>query len=193
MWHMCWILVRHLPLHWHKGSWRPPNCSPTPLTTWWRHQMETFSALLAICAGNLPVPGEFPAHRPVTRSFDVFFDVRLNKWLSKQSWGWWFETLWCPLWRHRNDISCWSTPKTMSKRENWKSVSSECVVVEIAHSPEITRVENIACLSTDKNTFKLFGIYIVCVVQLIMSTTDTPATDSCLFNVQPSWMLNKFI
>ena len=40
--------------------------------------METFSALLAICAGNSPVTGEFPAQSPVTRSFDVFFDLRLN-------------------------------------------------------------------------------------------------------------------
>ena len=47
--------------------------------TWWRHQMETFSALLALCAGNSPVPGEFPSQRPVTRSFDVFFDLRRNK------------------------------------------------------------------------------------------------------------------
>ena len=70
--------------------------------SWWRNQMETFSALLAICAGNSPVPGEFPAQRPVTRSFDVFFDLRLNKPLSKQSWGWWFETLSRPLWRHCN-------------------------------------------------------------------------------------------
>ena len=60
---------------------------------WWRHQMETFSALLAICAGNSPVPGEFPTQRPVTWSFDVYFDLRPNKRLSKQSWGWWFETL----------------------------------------------------------------------------------------------------
>ena len=52
--------------------------------------------------GNSPVPGEFPAQRPVTRSFDVFFD--LNKRLSKQSWGWWFETLSYPLWRHRNVV-----------------------------------------------------------------------------------------
>ena len=50
----------------------------------WRHQMETFSALLAICAGNSPVPSEFPTQRPVTRSFHVFFDLRLNKRLSKQ-------------------------------------------------------------------------------------------------------------
>ena len=70
--------------------------------SWWRHHMETFSALLAICAGNSPVPGEFPAQRPVTRSFDVFFDLRLNKRLSKQSWGWWLETTWRSLWRGCN-------------------------------------------------------------------------------------------
>ena len=72
---------------------------------WWRHQMETFSALLVICAGNSPVPGEFPTQRPVTRSFDVFFDLRLNKQLNKQSWGWWFETLSRSLWRHCNGLS----------------------------------------------------------------------------------------
>ena len=62
-------------------------------------------ALLAICAGNSPVTGEFPAQRPVTRSFDVFFDLRLNKQLSKQRWGWWFETPSRPLWRHCNGIA----------------------------------------------------------------------------------------
>ena len=71
---------------------------------WWRHQMEIFSALLALCAGNLPVTNKFPAQRPVTWSFDVFFDRRLNKWLSKQPWGWWFETPSWSLWHHCNDI-----------------------------------------------------------------------------------------
>ena len=47
--------------------------------------METFSALLVICAGNSPVHGEFPTQRPVTRSFDVYFDMHPNKRLSKQS------------------------------------------------------------------------------------------------------------
>ena len=61
--------------------------------TWWRHQMEAFSALLDLHAGNSPVTGEFPAQRPVTRSFDVFFDLHLNKRLRKQSLGCW-------LWRH---------------------------------------------------------------------------------------------
>ena len=64
--------------------------------------METFSALLAICAGNSPFSGEFPAQRPVTRSFGDFFDLRSNKRLSKQLWGWWFETHSPPLWRHSN-------------------------------------------------------------------------------------------
>ena len=64
---------------------------PKMFSSWWRHPMETFSALLALCEGNSPVTGEFPWQRPVTWSF-VFFDLRLNKRLSKQSWGWWFET-----------------------------------------------------------------------------------------------------
>ena len=54
---------------------------------------------------NSPVTGEFPAQRPVTRSFDVFFDLRLNIRLSKQSSGWWFETPLHPLWRHCNGTS----------------------------------------------------------------------------------------
>ena len=54
--------------------------------------METCSALLALCAWNSPVTGEFPSQRPVTRSFDVFVDLRLHKRLSKQSRRRWFET-----------------------------------------------------------------------------------------------------
>ena len=72
---------------------------------WWRHQMETFSALLALCVRNSPVTGEFPTQRPVTRSFDVFFDLRLNQQLSKHWRRWWFETPSHSLWRHNND--CW--------------------------------------------------------------------------------------
>ena len=64
--------------------------------------MEIFSALLSICAGNSPVAGEFPAQRPGTRIFDIFFDLRLNKRLSKQRRGCWFEKLLRLLWRHRN-------------------------------------------------------------------------------------------
>ena len=55
---------------------------------WWRHQMETFSALLAICAGNSPVIGEFPSQRPVTRSFDVsLICARINGWVNNREAG----------------------------------------------------------------------------------------------------------
>ena len=83
---------------------------------WWRHQMETFSALLVICAGKSPVPGEFPTQRPGTRSFDVFFDLRLNRRLSKQSWGWWFEMLSRPLWCHCN---------AMQRQQTWRHDNSQ--------------------------------------------------------------------
>ena len=52
--------------------------------------------------GEFTGPGEFPAQRPVTRGFDVFFDLLPDKRLSKQWWGWWFETPSHSLWRHRN-------------------------------------------------------------------------------------------
>ena len=71
---------------------------------WWRHQMETFFALLALCAGKSPVTDELPSQRPVARSFDVFFDLRLNKRLSKQSRRRWFETPSRSLWRRCKPI-----------------------------------------------------------------------------------------
>ena len=74
--------------------------------SWWRHQMETLCALLALCAGNSPITGEFPSQKPVTLSFAVSFDLCLNKRLSKQSWSWWFETPSCLLWRQCN-VEVW--------------------------------------------------------------------------------------
>ena len=85
---------------------------------WRRHRMETFSALLALCAGNSPVTGEFPSQRPVTRSFDVFLDLRLNKRLSKQSGHQWYETPSRSLWRHCNVIS-WVKQNSSTKRTFW--------------------------------------------------------------------------
>ena len=67
----------------------------------WKH----FPRYWPFCAGNSPVTGEFPTQRPVMQSFDIFFDLRLNKRLSKQSRVWWFETPWHPLWRQCDDIS----------------------------------------------------------------------------------------
>ena len=64
--------------------------------------MEIFSALQTLRAGNSPVTGEFPSQRPVIRSFDVFFDLSLNKRLSKPSRRRWFETPARSIWRHCN-------------------------------------------------------------------------------------------
>ena len=46
--------------------------------------METFSALLALCAGNLSVTGEFPSRRPVVRSFDFFMYAWINGWVNNR-------------------------------------------------------------------------------------------------------------
>ena len=89
------------------------------------HQMEIFSALLALSAGKSPVTGEFPSQRPLTQSFDVFLDLRLsfdvfldlrlNKRLSKQSWSWWSETPSRSLWRHSSGR--WFSRLTQSRME----------------------------------------------------------------------------
>ena len=68
--------------------------------------------------GNSPVTGEFPTSRPVTRTFDVFFDLRVNRRLRKQWWGWWFDTLWCPLLRHCKVYKrCWDASRVFSNKE----------------------------------------------------------------------------
>ena len=69
--------------------------------------METFSALLAFCAGNSPITGEFPTQRLVTRSFDVCLDLGLNQQLRRR----WLWTPWRSLWHHCNDVHfCDSSP-----------------------------------------------------------------------------------
>ena len=116
----CWWLVVYLVWGYQQ---------PLP---WWRHQMETFAALLAIHAGNSPVIGEFPAQRPVTWSFDVFFNLHQNERLSKQSWGWWIEMPWRPLLRHSNDGISWTG--------NITTAPAKCSVVQIQFvQPQDTR------------------------------------------------------
>ena len=99
-------------MHWrlyepvHRQAWHCPpkpeysvlsirrvNIKPTEWTmksiqTWWRHQMETFSALLAICAGNSPVPDEFP-HKGQWRGALMFslICVWINGWVNNPDAG----------------------------------------------------------------------------------------------------------
>ena len=88
--------------------------------------METFSALLAHNAGNSPVIGEFPSQRPVTRSFGAFFDLRLNKRLSKQSKRRWFETPSRSLWRHCNVVENSGQYQTLKCRFDRRNIAKMC-------------------------------------------------------------------
>ena len=103
---------------------------------------ETLSALLDLCAGNSPVFGEFPSQRPVTRSLDVFFDLLLNKRLSKESRRWWFETPSSSLWRHYdiylfNASATWLVshkfPRDSWKhfRDDWPSESVKACLIRV--------------------------------------------------------------
>ena len=74
----------------------------------------------------------------MTRSFDVFFDLRLNKRLSKQSWGWWLETLSRPLWRHRNALIIWRSTK---------------VIIPYSADDAHMYCHSIKCLSNDHSSF----------------------------------------
>ena len=113
-----WITVIHIYIQHH--------CYHTHLFPWWRHQMETLPALAALCTGNSPVTGEFLLQRPVTRSFGVFFHLRLNKPLSKQSWAWWFETPSCPLWPHCNSWIGWWHSNRLPRFRNMNTYFIEC-------------------------------------------------------------------
>ena len=119
--------------------------------TWWRHQMETFSALLALCAGNSTVTGQFHAQRPVTPSFDVFFDLSLNKRLNKQSSGWWFETLSRSLWRHCSEEASYP----ILQRRHMSTRTSQ-----ITWNPEVHGAPDPLCPPTSPAT-RLYGPQLV--------------------------------
>ena len=72
------------------------------IQSWWRHQMETFSALLAHLCGEFTGPRRIPHTKVSDTELWCSFYLCLNKRLNKQWWGWWFETLSRLLWRHRN-------------------------------------------------------------------------------------------
>ena len=96
----------------------PNNCYITPdlNTPWWRHQMEAFSALLAICTGNSP--------------------VFLNKRLSKHSWGWWLDTISRPLWGHSNDWNIIDKPVLVTMLHLWRYhfiLLLLCMMIVIIH------------------------------------------------------------
>ena len=86
------------------GWWMSPCCSCVFHLLCWPMMTSLNGNIFRVTdplCGEFTGPGDFPTQRPVTRSFDVFFDLRLNKRLSKQPWGWWYETP--SLWRQCNE------------------------------------------------------------------------------------------
>ena len=103
------------------------DCCHENIVAWWRRKMKTFSVLLALCVENSPVTDDFPAQRTGTRSFFVFFDLRMNKQLSKQSWGWRFGTPLLSLWRFCNSNPVWGLVLIIYRLEA-KKISFSCCV-----------------------------------------------------------------
>ena len=126
--------------------------------SWWRHQIETSSALLAFCAGNSLV--KFPSKRLVTRS-DVFVHLCLNRRLSKQWWGWWFETQSRPLWRHCCVFPLLLCSTWCGHLMFWKSFWVFVLHIAISHFRHYTdlseSIEHIKCLS---------GIFVGCLSKM---------------------------
>ena len=128
--------------------------------------------------GELTGPGEFPAQRLVTRSFDVFFDLSLNKRLSKQSRGCWFETQSHPLWRHCN------CPEVMyiSTRPDILKISTHF----LRYLLSMTKPDK----AKNKNTFSsAFNIHDLCLsVTYIINVHVTDAVISYV-----PWHVNMFL
>ena len=97
--YLTWIFINRnkLSQHWKSTAWM------ITLTPWWRHQMETFPLNWPFVRGIHRSPVNSPHKGQWRGALMFFFDLRLYKRLSKQSWGWWFETLPSPLWRHCNE------------------------------------------------------------------------------------------
>ena len=82
-----------------------------------------FRVNVPLC-GEFTGPGEFPAQRPVTRSFGVFLDLCLNKWLRKQPRGWWFETPSWSLWRQCNVFPSTKIHNSLGEFGKWSKTTS---------------------------------------------------------------------
>ena len=99
-------LVMRVFLQWKISSL---SCMRPLLLYSWYFMMTSSNGCIfrvnGLLCGEFTGPGEFPAQRPVTRSFDGLFDLRLNKRLSKQPWGWWFET---PSWSLRRQCNVYA-------------------------------------------------------------------------------------
>ena len=147
---------------------------------------KTFFALLAICAGNSPVPGEFPVQRPVTRTFGVFFDLCLNKRLRKRSWGWWFESLSRPLWRHCNAIAIDQHYMMFDYRHLFQTgmlelwliefaiICNLCYIINVHNSSHYTSLFMLCCSFESYSFTNMLQTYITVKQDIYIYYTDLP-------------------
>ena len=104
--------------------------------------------------GEFTDPGEFPTQRPVTWSFDIFFDLRLNKWLSKQPWGWWLETPSWSLWRQCNGLGL--NVLTLQAPASGTGVYSAWIK---NHIPRYSILLYTVCATCEQGTSHVFSSY----------------------------------
>ena len=115
--------------------------------SWWLHQIETFSVLLAICAANSPVTGKFPALKPVAWSFDFFICAWINGWVNNREAGDLRRTPSRPLWRHCNGAVIYPT-------------DSQLVGTLFTHDISATIRYILVCVDSSTNEFKLRNWFI---------------------------------
>ena len=122
---------------------------------WWRHQLETFPALLDFCVGNSPLNGEFPAQRPVTRSFDVFFFIyaRINGWVNIGEAG--------DLRRHRTHYDIFVMELYRCRKMNERNVNVTLLLFKSFQHPFKGWIENSYCGSFTKTMFMQLHAYAV--------------------------------
>ena len=111
--------------------------------SWWHHQMETFSMLLALSAGNSPVISEFSSQRPLMQRFDVLFVLCLHIWLSKQWRHRWFEMPSHSLWLHCNVCSCHDVIMKISCLIRWSPKND---TNKTARNLQLALLRRIMCL-----------------------------------------------
>ena len=161
--------------------------------SWWRHQLGIFSTLPALCEGNLPVTGGFPSQRPVARSFDVLFYLRLNTRLCKQSRRWWFETPSRALWRHHNVwLNCVNSQGLIVLRmSNSLSTGGRFVINWHMVKFQVTH------LGSDRNSYWSNAAYLLWVLQTIVwgcnnVNNEIPELQEVSSCMQIRWLARAF-
>ena len=111
-----------------------------------------------------PLCGEFTGRLWIPRtkaSFDVFFDLRLNKRLSKQSWGWWFETPSYSSWRHCNALKLPVMGLLISSSSTANAINSDINSTSLRKSPLSIRIWGLFVIPVERNNLRCITVYIV--------------------------------